>query len=114
VYIGEAHPSDAWQLPSNIRDGVVYASPGDADERANLAEICVTRLSIKLPALVDRFDDSTDNAYSGWPDRVFLIDRAPPCRYIAAAARAQADPVRRCVGSMRTGAHVRVVPGTPS
>lgn len=75
VYIGEAHPSDAWQLPSNIRDGVVYASPADASERAELAEICVTRLAIKIPALVDRFDDSTDNAYSGWPDRLFLIDR---------------------------------------
>jgi len=35
----------------------------------------VTRLSIKLPALVDRVDDATDNAYSGWPDRLFLIDR---------------------------------------
>jgi hypothetical protein len=75
VYIGEAHPSDAWQLPSNIRDGVVYSSPADADERTNLAEICITKLSIKLPALVDRFDDSTDNAYSGWPDRLFLIGR---------------------------------------
>ena len=75
VYIGEAHPSDAWQLPSNIRDGVVYSSPTDADERANLAEICITKLSIKLPALVDGIDDSTDNAYSGWPDRLFLIGR---------------------------------------
>ena len=75
VYIGEAHPSDAWQLPSNIRDKVVYASPADLEERAELADVCVTRLGIKLPALVDRFDDSTDNAYSGWPDRLYLIDR---------------------------------------
>jgi hypothetical protein len=75
VYIGEAHPSDAWQLPSNIRDRVVYASPANDDERAELADICVTRLGIKLPALVDRFDDATDTAYSGWPDRLYLIDR---------------------------------------
>ena len=75
VYIGEAHPSDAWQLPSNVRDKVVYASPASADERASLANVCVTRLGIKLPALVDRFDDATDNAYSGWPDRLYLIDR---------------------------------------
>jgi hypothetical protein len=53
----------------------VYASPTDDGERTHLAEICVTRLSIKLPALVDRVDDATDNAYSGWPDRLFLIDR---------------------------------------
>jgi type I thyroxine 5'-deiodinase len=54
---------------------VVYASPADDDARANLAEICVTRLSIKLPALVDRVDDAADNAYSGWPDRLFLVGR---------------------------------------
>jgi type I thyroxine 5'-deiodinase len=75
VYIGEAHPSDAWQLPSNIRDRVVYASPANSDERSALADICVTRLGIKLPALVDGFDDSTEKAYSGWPDRLYLIDR---------------------------------------
>lgn len=75
VYIGEAHPSDAWQLPSNIRDQVVYATPTDSDERTELANICVTRLGIKIPALVDRFDDSTEKAYSGWPDRLYLIDR---------------------------------------
>lgn len=75
VYIGEAHPSDAWQLPSNVRDRVVYASPANDDERSELAGVCVTRLGIKLPALVDRFDDATDTAYSGWPDRLYLIDR---------------------------------------
>jgi hypothetical protein len=75
VYIGEAHPSDAWQLPSNLKDKVVYASPTSEDERASLANVCVTRLGIKLPALVDRFDDATDKAYSGWPDRLFLVDR---------------------------------------
>jgi hypothetical protein len=75
VYIGEAHPSDAWQVPSNIRDRVVYASPTDADERAALAGVCITRLGIKLPALVDRFDDATEKAYAGWPDRLYLIDR---------------------------------------
>jgi hypothetical protein len=75
VYIGEAHPSDAWQLPSNVKDRVVYASPTNADERSTIADICVTRLGIKLPALVDRFDDSTEKAYSGWPDRLYLVDR---------------------------------------
>jgi hypothetical protein len=57
------------------RDEVVYARPANADERTELADICVTRLGIKLPALVDRFDDVTDTAYSGWPDRLYLIDR---------------------------------------
>ena len=75
VYIGEAHPSDAWQLPSNLKDKVVFESPKDFGQRANLAEVCVTKLGIKLPAVVDRFDDAVEHAYSGWPDRLFLIDK---------------------------------------
>jgi len=73
VYIGEAHPNDAWQLPSNIRDQVVFESPKDMTSRAELADICVVRLGIKLPAVVDRFDDATERAYSGWPDRLYLV-----------------------------------------
>jgi hypothetical protein len=75
VYIREAHPSDAWQLPVNVKDDVVYASPGNGEERVNLANICVARLGIEMPALVDHFDDSTDAIYSGWPDRFYVIDR---------------------------------------
>jgi hypothetical protein len=75
VYIGEAHASDAWQLPSNIADKVVYESPEDMSERSELAEMCVVRLGIKLPAIVDHFDDSTEIAYSGWPDRLYVLDR---------------------------------------
>ena len=75
VYIGEAHPSDAWQLPSNLRDNVVYSSPRDLASRSELAEVCVVRLGIKLPAVVDRFDDAVEKAYAGWPDRLYVIDR---------------------------------------
>ena len=62
MYIGEALPSDSWQAPSNMRDKVVYASQRNEAERTNLADVCVTRLGIKLPAVVDRFDDSTEKA----------------------------------------------------
>ena len=75
VYIREAHPSDAWQLPVNVKDDVVYTSPTDANERVNLAGVCVRKLGIEMPAIVDNFDDSTDQAYSGWPDRLYVIDR---------------------------------------
>ena len=75
VYIGEAHPSDAWQLPSNLKDKVVFSSPGNESERHAIAEQCVVRLGIKLPAVVDRFDDGTEKAYGAWPDRLYVIDR---------------------------------------
>ena len=75
VYIREAHPSDAWQLPVNVREYVVYASPADSNQREDLANVCVVKLGIEMPAIVDDFNDSTDTAYSGWPDRLYVIDR---------------------------------------
>lgn len=75
VYIREAHPSDAWQVASNVKDDVVYASPENSGERADLANVCVKKLGIDIPALIDDFDDGTDAAYSGWPDRLYLVDR---------------------------------------
>jgi hypothetical protein len=85
VYIREAHPSDSWQVPSNIRDDVVYASPQDASARENLANVCVAKLGIEMPALVDGFDDAADTAYSGWPDRLYIIDRDGRIAYKSAA-----------------------------
>ena len=75
VYISEAHPSDIWQMQSNVRDKVVFASPKNAEERALVAGTCVRKLGIKIPAVLDEFGDSTEKAYTGWPDRMYLIDR---------------------------------------
>jgi type I thyroxine 5'-deiodinase len=75
VYIQEAHPTDLWQLPSNVRDGVLFASPTSADERSSTAMACVRNLGIKFPAVLDHIDNRTERAYTGWPDRMFVIDR---------------------------------------
>lgn len=74
VYITEAHPSDVWQMRSNIRDNVVFASPRSEDERAEIAGTCVRKLGIEFPAVLDEFGNSTERAYTGWPDRIYLID----------------------------------------
>jgi hypothetical protein len=74
VYILEAHPSDVWQMESNIKDQVVFASPKDYEERSQVAGACVRKLGIKFPALIDGFENSTEKAYTGWPDRIYLID----------------------------------------
>lgn len=74
VYITEAHPSDVWQMQSNIKDKVVFASPRNEDERAAIAGACVRKLGIKFPAVLDEFGNSTEQAYTGWPDRIYLID----------------------------------------
>ena len=76
VYILEAHPSDVWQMESNIKQGVVFRSPRNENEREQLAGTCVRKLGIKFPAVVDGFNNATEKAYTGWPDRIYLIDTA--------------------------------------
>jgi hypothetical protein len=73
LYILEAHPTDVWQMSSNVRDGVLFRSPRDEAERASVANACVTKLGIKFPALVDSYDNRVESAYTGWPDRLYLI-----------------------------------------
>ncbi len=74
VYILEAHPSDVWQMQSNVRDNVVFASPKNYEEREFVAGACVRKLGVKFPAVLDGFENSTEKAYTGWPDRIYLID----------------------------------------
>jgi len=81
VYISEAHPTDIWQMPSNIKDNVVFASPRTEEDRAFIAGACVRKLGIKIPAVLDEFGNSTEQAYTGWPDRLYLIDKTGRVAY---------------------------------
>src|ERR1035441_6232041 len=75
VYIQEAHPSDIWQMRSNIREGVVFRNPRSEGERFQVADSCVRTLGIRFPALIDGMDNTVEQAYTGWPDRLYLIGR---------------------------------------
>ena len=74
VYIMEAHPTDIWQMKSNISDNVMFSSPKSDDERALIAGACVRKLGIKFPAVLDEFGNTAEHDYTGWPDRIYLID----------------------------------------
>ena len=62
-------------MESNIKDRIVFASPKNEEERAVIAGACVRKLGIKFPAVLDEFGNSTEQAYSGWPDRIYLVDQ---------------------------------------
>ena len=61
-------------MQSNLKDKVVFASPKDEQERALIAGACISRLGIRIPAVLDEFGNTTEQAYTGWPDRIYLID----------------------------------------
>ncbi len=60
-------------MQSNVKDGVLFRSPRDEAERAGVASACVRKLGIHFPALLDGFDNQVETAYTGWPDRLYLI-----------------------------------------
>ena len=62
-------------MASNIRDKVIFRTPQSFDERSEVASSCVRKLGIKIPAIVDDMNNSIERAYTGWPDRIYLIDR---------------------------------------
>jgi hypothetical protein len=84
VYIQEAHPIDAWQVKDNLKDDVLVASTMTADERLKVADLCVKNLKIDLPALVDGPDNRVERDYTGWPDRLYVVDRDGTISYKSA------------------------------
>jgi len=68
-------------MQSNLKDKVVFASPKTEEERAFVAGACVRKLGIEIPAVVDEFGNSTERAYTGWPDRMYVIDAAGRVAY---------------------------------
>ena len=71
VYILEAHANDSWRLAGNVS----VATPHNFVERDTVATSCVRKLGIEMPAVVDNLDNAAEIAYTGWPDRLYLIDR---------------------------------------
>lgn len=69
VYVREAHASDG----ARPRAGIDVLEPTNFEERLGVATTCRADLGLKLPVLVDNMKNSTERAYSAWPDRLFLI-----------------------------------------
>jgi hypothetical protein len=74
VYIQEAHPVDAWQMDVNVKEGALLATTKTLDDRTKAADTCLIKLGLDLPALVDKPDDAVERAYTGWPDRLYVVD----------------------------------------
>ncbi len=75
IYVREAHPTDGWRMSSNDEAGIAIQQPQDQGEREKVARRCCSSLKISMPLLVDEMDDRVGHAYSGMPDRLYLIDR---------------------------------------
>ncbi len=70
----EAHALDAWQDDDNQKDKIAVASPKTLAERCAVEGACATKLALRIPAVIDDLANTTENAYTAWPDRLYVID----------------------------------------
>ena len=49
--------------------------PINLEERIKVASSCVDKLDMPMTAVVDRLDDRVNDAYKGWPDRLYLVGK---------------------------------------
>ena len=74
VYVREAHPTDEWQMKSNVKDDVCYAQPKTLEQRVAIAKDFTPRFKFPLPFGVDDMSNAADNVYAAWPERLYVID----------------------------------------
>ena len=73
VYVQEAHPTDGWQVDSNIQNRILYGQHQSLDEREEAAQSCTIGMHLSIPILVEEMDNSIDEAYGAAPERFYLI-----------------------------------------
>ena len=74
VYVREAHPTDEWQMKSNVKDDVCYAQPKTLEQRMAIANDFTKRFKYPLPFGVDDMSNAANDAYAAWPERFYIID----------------------------------------
>lgn len=62
-------------MESNDRVGVAVAQPRKKADREKVADQCRQLLETDVPMVVDEIDDRVGKAYSGMPDRLYVLDR---------------------------------------
>ena len=72
-------------MNANVKDGVLFSAAKSDADRNNTASACIRNLGIHIPALLDGIDNKTEAAYTGWPDRLYLIDTNGRVAYKSAA-----------------------------
>lgn len=92
VYIQEAHPDDGWQVEHNIEQDAVFNAPVNIEERAAMAEICVLRLDMKMPMLLDNMSNEVDGKYNALPERLYVLDAKGRVTFKTVAGSPGFDP----------------------
>jgi hypothetical protein len=81
VYVREAHPTDEWQMKSNVKDDVCYAQPKTLEQRLAIANDFTKRFNFPIPFGVDDMSNAANAAYAAWPERLYILDESGRIAY---------------------------------
>jgi hypothetical protein len=114
--VREAHPTDEWQMKSNIKDEVCYAQPRSLSDRLAIANDFIKRYHYPVPFGVDDMNNAANDAYAAWPERLYILDEQGNVAYRGGNGPFAYDPkeVRQWLAA-RYGAvkHPEPKPGEP-
>lgn len=57
----------------NKEQKVVFEQPTSHTRRNEIATQCCSTLKLSMPCVVDTMDNTVDELYAGWPERIFVI-----------------------------------------
>ena len=73
VYIREAHPIDS-RRPAPYAEEKGISAATTFGERCAVALDLLDDKNLSIPTIVDDMDNSVNEAYSAFPDRIFVVD----------------------------------------
>lgn len=76
IYTREAHPDDGSSMESMDPESACVPPARTLEERCDAAEELCRRADVRMTILADTMDDAVTEAYSAFPDRIYLIDRS--------------------------------------
>jgi len=114
VYVREAHPTDEWQMKSNVKEDVCYAQPKTLAQRVAIANDFIKRYNYPITFGIDDMGNAADLAYSAWPERLYVIDEHGRVAYRGGMGPFHYDPAEvRAWLAQRFGAVKHDTPTPP-
>jgi len=63
-------------MGANEDQGVCYKQPTSLSERVAIVDDFVKRFEYGVPMVVDPMENPAEEAYAGWPERLYVIDES--------------------------------------
>lgn len=83
---------DEWQTESNEAAGIRLKQHTTFAERVAAAQLCADRLGLQIPTLIDGMDNAAAEAFSAWPERIYIVNQAGRIHFRGGPGPYEFDP----------------------